>query len=216
MAEKVNIASLTIDFDDVIKKSAELKTRIDNLKKSQKELDTSTEQGQRAFAKMDVEIKNLSKSYRDNQSFARALEAANEDLDKTLSTQNKSTQELRDSRSQLNQISKNIVGNAEEEIALRKQLNEAIDAQTEALREQSSEFNASKDGIGEYENGIISAFDKLNIFNGGLGGFIQRSAEAGGTGKLFTSALSGMGKGLIGVTKASLAFSATDRDWETT
>jgi hypothetical protein len=126
-----------------------------------------------------------------------------------MSTENKSTQELRDSRSQLNQISKNIVGNTEEEIALREKLNEAIDAQTEALRGQSSEFNSSKDKIGEYEQGIKAAFDEINIFNGGIGGFIKRSSEAGGTGKLFTNSLKGMTTGMIGMTKATLAFIAT-------
>ena len=208
-AEKVNIASLSIDFNDVIKKSAAYKKQIDEMKKAQKELDQTTEQGRLAYSKNAAELKNLSKAYRDNQSFASALDAANKDLTKTMSTQDKSTQELRDSRSQLNQISKNIVGNTEEEIALREQLNEAIDNQTEALREQSSEFNSSKDKIGEYENGFKSAFAQLNIMNGGIGGFVQRSSEAGGTGKLFTSSLKGMANGMLGMTKASLAFIAT-------
>lgn len=208
-AEKINIASLSIDFNEVIKKSAAYKKQIQDLKKAQKELDQSTEQGRLAYAKNEAELKNLSKAYRDNQSFASALDAANKDLTKTMSTENKSTQELRDSRSQLNQISKNIVGNTEEEIALREKLNEAIDAQTEALRGQSSEFNSSKDKIGEYEQGIKAAFDEINIMNGGIGGFIQRSAEAGGTGKLFTNSLKGMAKGMVGMTKASLAFIAT-------
>jgi hypothetical protein len=208
-AEKINIASLSIDFNDVIKQSAKYSKQIEDTKKKQKELDKTTEEGRQAFVKYEAELKNLKKSYRDNQSFASALQAANEDLTKTMSVQNKSTQELRDSRSQLNQISKNIVGNTEEEIALRTELNEAIDAQTEALREQSSEFNGSKDKVGEYEQGIKAAFNEINIMNGGIGGFIQRSSEAGGTGKLFTSSLKGMAKGMVGMTKASLAFLAT-------
>lgn len=208
-AEKINIASLSIDFNDVIKQSAKYSKQIEDTKKKQKELDKTTEEGRQAFVKYEAELKNLKKSYRDNQSFASALQAANEDLTKTMSVQNKSTQELRDSRSQLNQISKNIFGNTEEEIALRTELNEAIDAQTEALREQSSEFNGSKDKVGEYEQGIKAAFNEINIMNGGIGGFIQRSSEAGGTGKLFTSSLKGMAKGMVGMTKASLAFLAT-------
>lgn len=272
MAEKINIASLTIDFNDVIKKSSEYKKQIDDLKKSQKELDVTTEAGRTAFVKMDVDIKNLSKSYRDNQSFARALESANSDLEKTMSTQNKSTQELRDSRSQLNQISKNIKGSTEEEIALREELNRAIDEQTEALRKQSSGFNASKDGIGEYKKGIVSAQKELeenkrlleeqeaalvslreeqetgskewNYYNtqvnetniqinilasemgevndemnassaitkllsGDIKGLKEQSEKMGGTGKLVTSSLKGMAKGMWGMVKASLAFLLT-------
>lgn len=209
MAEKVNIASLSIDFDDVIKQSAKYKAEIEKTKKAQKELDQTTEAGRLAFVKYDAQLKNLKKSYRDNQTFASALDSVNKDLEKTMSTQNKSTQELRDSRRELNQISKQIVGNTEEEIQLRTELNEAIDEQTEALRNQSSEFNSSKDQIGEYENGFKSAFAQIDITNGGISGFVQRSQEAGGTGKLLTSSLGGMIKGFVGVTKASIGFIAT-------
>ncbi len=82
-------------------------------------------------------------------------------MDKTLSTQGKSTQQLRDSRSQLNQISKNIIGDTEEEIALRDKLNDAIDEQTKALRGQSSDFNTAKDRVGEYKANILEAVEEL-------------------------------------------------------
>lgn len=208
-AEKVNIASLTIDFDDVIKESAKLKTNLDALKKSQKELDVTTEEGSKAFVKNEVQIKKLSKAYRDNQQFATSLEAVNEDLNKTMSVQGKTTQQLRDDRRNLNQVSKQILGDTEEEILLREQLNGAIDEQTEALREQSSEFNASKDQVGEYSQGIKGAFQEMNILNGGIEGFSERSKDAGGAGKLFANGLKGMAKGLLSVTKASIAFIMT-------
>lgn len=207
--EKVNIASLSINFDDVIKESARFKTQIDELKKAQKELDTTTEQGQQAYVKNAAELKNLSKAYRDNQTFAASLEEVNKDLTRALEVENKSTQELRDSRRNLNQISKQIKGDSEEEIELRRKLNTAIDQQTEALREQSSEFNASKDGIGEYEQGITAALEDLNLFNGGLGGFIERSQEAGGATQLVNQSLKGLVVGLGNATKAALAFIAT-------
>lgn len=209
MAEKVNIASLQINVDDVIKKSASLKKQIDSLKVSQSELSKEGKTSTAEFVKNEVQIKSLSKAYRDNQTFAVSLEEANKDLEKALSSQNKSTQELRDSRRNLNQISKNIKGDTEEEIALREKLNNAIDEQTEALREQSSEFNSSKDKIGEYEDAITGAFENLNIFNGGIGGFVKRSQEAGSAGKLVTSSVGVMAKGFIGLTKASLGFIAT-------
>ena len=161
MPEKINIASLSIDLDDVIKESVKYKKRIDELKASQKELTKEGKTASAEFVENAVQLKRLSKSYRDNQSFATALSSANEDLIKTMSVQNKSTQELRDSRNQLNQISKNIKGNTEEEIELREKLNKAIDAQTEALREQSSDFNTNKDRIGEYRDSIIEAVEEL-------------------------------------------------------
>ena len=161
MPEKINIASLSIDLDDVIKESVKYKKRIDELKASQKELTKEGKTASAEYVENAVQLKKLGKSYRDNQSFATALSSANEDLIKTMSVQNKSTQELRDSRSQLNQISKNIKGNTEEEIELREKLNKAIDSQTEALRGQSSDFNTDKDRIGEYRDSIIEAVEEL-------------------------------------------------------
>jgi hypothetical protein len=216
MGKIINIATLTIDLNDVLKQSAKYQKSIDETKAKQKDLDRTTEEGRIEYAKLDIQVKNLSKSYRDNQKFAASLDSANEDLNKTMSSQNKSTQELRDSRSQLNQISKQLgknegelTGDLENELALREKLNTSIDEQTEALRGQGSEFNASKDQVGEYEQNIISAFQNLNLMNGGLSGFVQRSQEAGGATKLVGSSLGGMIKGIWGVTKASLAFIAT-------
>lgn len=216
MAEIVNIATLNIDTGQVLKKSAELRQDIERLRQAQKGLDKTTEEGAAAFAANEVQIKNLSKAYRDNQNFAAALEGANKDLTKVMQVEGKSTQELRDSRAQLNQISQQLLrsngeltGDIEGERALRKQLNVVIDEQTEALREQSSSFNANKDRVGEYKDSITEAFQELNIFNGGLGGFAQRAQAAGGAGNLFTNAVKGITVGIWGMVKASLAFIAT-------
>jgi chromosome segregation ATPase len=154
MAEQVNIASLTIDADDVIKESVRLKKELDALKKSQKELKDSGQDTSEAFVQNEIQIKKLSKSYRDNQNFATALDKANEDLTQTMKVQGKSTQQLRDSRSQLNQISKNIIGDTEEEIALREELNVVINEQTEALKEQAPEYIEQKENIGAVSFGF--------------------------------------------------------------
>ena len=161
MPEQINIASLSIDLNDVVKESVKLKKRIDDLKASQSELKKSGQQSSAAFVENEIQLKKLGKAYRDNQSFATALDQANEDLNKTMSIQGKSTQELRDSRSQLNQISKNIKGNTQEEVDLREKLNKAIDQQTEKLREQSSDFNKNKDRVGEYKDSILEAVAEL-------------------------------------------------------
>ena len=207
MPEKINIASLTIDFDDVIKKSADYKKTIDQLKAAQKDYDKTTEKGRQQLAKNEAQVKNLSKALRDNQSFASALDAANKDLEKTLSSENKSTQELRDSRSQLNQISKNIVGDTEEEVSLRNKLNKAIDEQTQKIREQGSSFNASKDQIGEYKDNIIEANRALKQQEATLKGVqeeleknIALTEEGSEEYKELSSALAVVNKDLDGVT----------------
>lgn len=202
MAEKVNIASLTIEVDDVIKESTRLKKQMESIKKAQKDLDKTTEEGALAYEALDAKLKNTTKAYRDNQKFAAALDQTNQDLNKTMQVQGKSTQELYDSRRQLNQIAKNIQGNTEEEIELREKLNETIDEQTQALREQQSTFNSGKDQIGEYTQGINAA-----DFN--LKSFVQNSQEAGGAGKFMSSGLKGAISNMKKLTTASLRFLAT-------
>lgn len=202
MAEVVNIASLRIDTTEVIKESAKLKKEIDSLKKTQKELDVSTTEGAEAFAASEIQIKNLSKSYRDNQQFAAALESANEDLTKTIQTEGKSTQELYDSRSQLQKIAKNLKGDTEDEAELREKLNTAIDAQTEALRGQSAEYIQGKDRIGEYTDGI-------NRSDLSIQSLIKNSKEAGGANELFAKSAKSAVAGLLNMTKAALAFILT-------
>jgi hypothetical protein len=45
----------------------------------------------------------------------------------------------------------------------------------------------------------------INLFNGGIGGFVAR-AQAGGAGNLLTTSLKGMTSGVYGMVKASLVF----------
>ena len=215
-AEKINIASLQIDSSKVIQESVKLKKVIDEVKVAQAALRKEGDTSSKTYVENEVKLKSLGKAYRDNQTFAISLEKANKDLVKTMSTENKSVQELRDSRSQLikivnqlNSANSQFQGTKEEEIALRDRLNDSIDKQTKALREGSSEFNSSKDKIGEYKDEMGAAFQELNIFNGGLLGLVSRSKAAGGSTQFLTTNLKAAGKGILGLTKASLSFIAT-------
>lgn len=90
-----------------------------------------------------------------------------------------------------------------------KLLNERLDENNAFIKENASEYEKQKINIGNYSESIKEAFKDLDLFNGGLGGFIAKSQEAGGTGKLLTSTFNQMKVGIVGVTKASLAFIAT-------
>lgn len=233
----IEIASLEIDIDAIISESARLRKSIDGLKQANKELDTSTEAGRKQFARNEAELRNLNKAFRDNQKFASAVISTNKDLERTLSVENKSTQELRDSRLELTKIANQIKGQNEEEIALRNKLNNAIDAQTETLRDQSSEFNTGKDSIGEYQQAIDGAIEKLGPFGRIVNvinqNFSQTNTTVEQTSNTFNqlntststvnttvqettkstgglaAGLKNAGRAFIGLTKAALAFIAT-------
>lgn len=160
----------------------------------------------------------------------------------------------------------------EEEAKLMEELNRKLDANNNFIKENASAYERQKINIGNYKNDIISAYQEMqkekevldslnrelvkaqaetqkgsdewlyfnqqiqqnnqqiNILIANMGGMNQeveannvvtnllsgnfkaiamQAQEAGGASKLFTNTLQGLGKGIVGVTRASLAFLAT-------
>lgn len=163
MAERVEIAQLTIDLDQTVEESARLLKIQNSLKKELKDLRTEGKESTAEYAKLDAQLRKVSKQYTDQRKVVTALLSVNEDLNDVIATENKSTTELRNSRNQLITLAQSIKGNTEEEIKLRKQLNDAIDNQTKVLREQSSEFVTGKDSVGEYAQAIEKAIPSNSL-----------------------------------------------------
>lgn len=172
--EKITIAELDIDVDKVLKSSARLKTNLDALKEANKELKSSGQAGSKVFVENDAKIRNLSLAYRQNQQVASALLAVNNDLVSVQNLEGKSVTQVRNERTKLIKVVNSVKGNTEEEKNLRNELNATIDKQTEFIRENSSEYNASKDAIGEYAQGIEKAIPANSI----LGQAISTTKDA--------------------------------------
>lgn len=173
MANQIEIAKLSIDLDAAVQGSRELAAEIERVKAAQKALRDEGKTTSTEFVKNEAALKNLNKSYRDSQKLTSALLDVNQDLNKALQVEGKSNLELLDSRRQLNEIVKSISGNTEDEIKLRAKLNKAIDEQTAAIREQSSDFNASKDRIGEYKQAIEGAIPANSLLGQTIAGARQ-------------------------------------------
>ena len=99
--------------------------------------------------------------------------------------------ELNQQTAALNKVKKNLNIENESEKALIDQINKKIDDNTNKVKANSSEVEKQKMNVGNYTNSIKDAFASINPLNGGLTGFISRSQEAGGAGKLFTQAIGG-------------------------
>lgn len=110
---------------------------------------------------------------------------------------------------ELNAIINQLNPNIAEEAALIKELNEKLDENTQYIRENSSVYAQQKMDIGTYKEQIKAAFQEMNLFNGGLGGFIQRSKEAGGVAPMLSGGFAAIRAGIIGATQAGIAFLAT-------
>lgn len=103
-------------------------------------------------------------------------------------------------------------GNSEE----YKQLAAQFGATSTKANELNDKFKAvdaavgdNNRTVGDYRDQIKNAFSDLNIFSGGLSGFIARSQEAGGAGNLLKNSFNEIKTGVVGATKAALGFIAT-------
>lgn len=117
-----------------------------------------------------------------------------------------SINDARAANSQLLSVRNQLNPAISEELNLIRELNEAYDSNTEYIRSNVSAAEQQKMAIGDYSNQIKEALGDLNIFNGGLTGFVGRAQEAGGVGKLLTTSLAAVRVGLVGVTQAAIAF----------
>lgn len=96
-----------------------------------------------------------------------------------------------------------------EEAKLLKELNDEIDANTTYVKENASAMERQKMNVGNYQESVEAALNSVDLFSGGIGGFIQKSQEAGGAGNLLATSAKGVATGFLGMAKAGLAFIAT-------
>lgn len=66
----------------------------------------------------------------------------------------------------------------------------------------SKSLTASEATFNDYKQQVADSFQQINLFNGGLGGFISRAQEAGGVGSLMKDSFAGMTDGIKAMGKA--------------
>lgn len=130
-------------------------------------------------------------------------------INKSVKQEATTRQEAKQANIQLNKIKDQLNLTNENELQLLNEINKRIDANNELLKESGSQNEKRVANIGMYSESIQEAAGNLDVFNGGLTGFIQRSIEAGGAGTLVTNSFNQMKTGIIGLTRASFAFAAT-------
>lgn len=170
MAQKVNIATLELDVNDFISEAQKAKFEIDKLSEANKQLKKDGKASSREFVENEAALKGLRKTYRDNVTAANALDTAQTNLTEATKLEGKSIQEVRDERAKLTKIVNQVRGSTEKDIETRNRLNAVIDLQTEYIRENSAEYNDSKDRVGEYRQAIEDTI----LSNTKLGGVINQ------------------------------------------
>lgn len=209
MAKEIKIAELSIDTKQLLTSLKDTKASIEALTNTQKALKASGEQNTEAFIKNEASLKSLKGEYNNQIKVLQATTDANSKLTSELAKEITSVDAAAKNNKALKTVRNQLNTETVEGAKALNEINEKIDKNNDYIKENASALEQQKINIGDYKNGIKDAFNELNIFNGGLSGFIGRSNEAGGAGNLIKTSLGGMAKGFLGLAKASLAFIAT-------
>jgi hypothetical protein len=117
--------------------------------------------------------------------------------------------EAKKSNIELNRLKDQLNPKIKEEAELLDELNAKVNENNDLLKASGSEREKQISNVGNYKQSIVEAAEELNIFNGGIGGFISRAQESGGAGQVLSGSLKGAAQGFAGVTKGALTFIAT-------
>lgn len=216
MAEKIVIAQLDLDVDALIKSTSDVKKVIDQLKEAQKNLakqgDTNSEQ----FVQNVADLKVLNSAYNSNlKAISDSVNAKAEETNRTallslaLQAEATSIKEAREQNSLLNKLRNETNVTTEEGKKELEALNKKLDENNAFIKENADQYLQQKINIGNYSESIKEAFQDLNIFNGGLSGFIGRAQQAGGVLPLLSNGVKAVTSGIVGMTRATLTFLAT-------
>lgn len=215
MAE-IKIAELNIDVSALIKSTSEVKQALDSLREQQKLLQKSGQESSAQFVANASSLKVLGTEYNSGiKAIAGYTQATAEQanrvqlLELALKSEVTTIAEARSQNSLLNRLRNDTNVTTAEGKKELEELNNKLDLNNNFIKENADQYLKQKINIGNYSESIKEALANLNPFNGGIAGFTQRAQEAGGVGNLLKTSLTGVGTGVIGVTKASLAFIAT-------
>lgn len=204
MAENkiITVAELDIDISDSYKKTADLGKALDDLKAKKKALSKEDADYYQQVEKLNAEIGVTNKLYKNSQSITIAAVAAkNEEIGtiQQLEIQNKGLQ--------ASQKAVNLT--TEDGTDKSKKYNDAIDANTSTVKENSSATKQQAMNIGNYAGSLTDVIEEqkaLIASNGGvLGTFKAMQQSEGGV----TGSMKGIASSIGDATKASLKFIAT-------
>lgn len=213
---KVVIAELDIDIEALLKSTSDVKKEIDRLKEAQKELSNQGDTSSKQYVQNASDLKTLSSAYNSNikaitESTQAQADQANQSklVALALNTEAQSIKEARDQNALLNRLRNETNVSTAEGKAQLDALNKKLDENNAFVKENADAYLKQKINIGNYKDSIKEAFQEMNIFNGGIGGFISRSQEAGGAGNLLSNSFGTIKDSIIGMTKSAIAFIAT-------
>lgn len=221
--QKITLASLNLDTEGLVNAAKQSEQAITSLKKALDQLRASGATASADFKRMEEQLATLNAIYKVQQEALTKLnkkqEAATKSAKKAAKTNTVLGKAIKKTAKSVDDLNDELEDAADAMDDLKDEAADAKDA-LDDLNDSLDENESKSAGSGsaskklgktfnDYKSQVSESFDKINLLNGGLGGFISRAQEAGGTGPLLSSALQGMTSGIVGMTKASLSFIAT-------
>lgn len=215
MAEQIVIAELQINTKSLQDSSAKLVQDIAKLKAEQKDLTKvtagltqATDEQSLRYIENDAKLKQLNSEYANNKKVLAETISGVEGLNDLLSEEVKTVGDAEKANKKLSLIRSQITTDTQEGRDAIEEINAKLDENNDFIKGNSDQLKQQKINVGNYKESIKEAFGELNIFNGGLGGFMQRSKEAGGVGPLVKSSFMSISSGINAATKSAWGFVA--------
>lgn len=223
MAENVKLADFNIDVSSVVKNITALRKEIDRLKATQNDAKEANNELTDEYTANEAILKSLSGELRKNRKAldevltskganAKATqEAADREQLMTITLQHEATtiEGLRSQNKLLNTLRNQTNLTTAEGRAELELLNAQLNRNNDLIKENVDELSAQKINVGNYTDSINEALGAMNPMNQSLGDFANNVDEAGGASAFFGQQLGALQQGIVGVTRASLAFIAT-------
>lgn len=189
-------------YKDIVTQMRAIETQQKGVFQSQKDLQIQQ-------SKVNKEYQTTANLYKNLITGTGELVTVTDALNTALTREINTRAEAKKNNKELNALKDQLNIDDGKQLKLLDQLNEKVNKNNNLLKESGSQYEKQISNVGNYKNDIKEAFQELNIFNGGLGGFISRADQAGGAGKLLTNSLKQATTATIGLTKSAIAFMAT-------
>jgi len=215
-SDKIILASLDIDVKALLDSQDKLIKQIDALKAKQNELKATGKEQTAEYKNQAAEIAQLSVAETNSAAILKVKIEANDkliknqrELDNVLANTGKTESEYLNNNKALLELRKELNKDSDNYAQNINLINGKLQENNKWLNENGSANAKLVTTMNDYKQQVSDSFDSINIFNGGLSGFISRAEEAGGTGPLLKGAFEGMATGIMGMTRSALAFIAT-------
>lgn len=173
--EKINLAEFNFDVEAVVSQAAETRKAIEQIKNEQKELVKQGKSTDDAFVKNAVTLRGLNRDYNAQLKIVEQVMNATgkaipiqQRIDAVMAKEATTIEELRAQNSELTKIRNQVNISTEEGAAQLAVLNAKLDDNNDLIKENVSELEQQKIGIGGYTDAIMDAFQGTGLFDSAL------------------------------------------------